>query len=166
MSVFWKPALPVRFHCCSVFSNQELSTDKKLFRFQSKVMENVVFWDVAPCRSCVNRRFGGTYRLHLQGRKIRERGTSVSRWPQAVATTKFGRWDGGFSCRRTAFSSVWLHMSCMAHEVALERFLSGILQLSTANYDSAIAVYSPISARWGVRYSRTDATSSYPWCFN
>jgi hypothetical protein len=26
----------------------------------------------------VNRRFGGTYRLHLQGRKIRERGTSVS----------------------------------------------------------------------------------------
>jgi hypothetical protein len=28
----------------------------------------------------VNRRFGGKYRLHLQGRKIRERGTSVSRW--------------------------------------------------------------------------------------
>jgi hypothetical protein len=29
-----------------------------------------------------NRRFGGTYRLNLQGRKIRERGTSVSRWLQ------------------------------------------------------------------------------------
>jgi hypothetical protein len=28
-----------------------------------------VSWDVAPCRSCVNRRFGGKYRLHLQGRK-------------------------------------------------------------------------------------------------
>jgi hypothetical protein len=27
-------------------------------------------WDVVPCRSCVNRRFGGTYRLHLQCRKI------------------------------------------------------------------------------------------------
>jgi hypothetical protein len=35
------------------------------------------FWDVAPWRSYVNRRFGGTYRLHLQGTKIRERGTSV-----------------------------------------------------------------------------------------
>jgi hypothetical protein len=35
-------------------------------------MKNVIFWDVAPCRSCVTRRFGGTYRLHLQGRKIRE----------------------------------------------------------------------------------------------
>jgi hypothetical protein len=44
------------------------------------ILKNTVFWDVAPCRSCVNRRFGGTYRLHRQGRKIRERGTSVSRW--------------------------------------------------------------------------------------
>jgi hypothetical protein len=34
-------------------------------------MKNVDFWDVAPGRSCVNRRFGGTDRLHLQGRKIR-----------------------------------------------------------------------------------------------
>jgi hypothetical protein len=41
-------------------------------------MKNAVFWDVAPCRSCVTRRFGGTYRLHIQGRKIRERGTSES----------------------------------------------------------------------------------------
>jgi hypothetical protein len=23
-------------------------------------LKNTVFWDVAPCRSCVNRRFGGT----------------------------------------------------------------------------------------------------------
>jgi hypothetical protein len=33
-------------------------------------LKNAVFWDVTPYRSCVNRRFGGTYRLHLQGRKI------------------------------------------------------------------------------------------------
>jgi hypothetical protein len=45
-------------------------------------MKNVVFWDVGPSISCVNRRFGGTYHLHLQGRNIRERGTSVSRWLQ------------------------------------------------------------------------------------
>jgi hypothetical protein len=36
-------------------------------------MKNVVFWDVALCRSWVNRRFGGMYRHHLQGRKIRSR---------------------------------------------------------------------------------------------
>jgi hypothetical protein len=45
-------------------------------------MKNAVFWDVAPCISCVKRRFGGTYRLHLQGRKIRVRGTNVCRWLQ------------------------------------------------------------------------------------
>jgi hypothetical protein len=32
-------------------------------------MKKAVFWDVAPCRYGVNRRFGGTYRLHLQGRR-------------------------------------------------------------------------------------------------
>jgi hypothetical protein len=44
-----------------------------------EAVKNAVFWDVAPCLSCVNRRFGGTYHLHLQGKKIRERGTSVSK---------------------------------------------------------------------------------------
>jgi hypothetical protein len=45
-------------------------------------MMNVVFWDVALCSFGVNRLFGGTYRLHLQGRKIRERRTRVIRWLQ------------------------------------------------------------------------------------
>jgi hypothetical protein len=31
-------------------------------------MKNAVFWDVAPCGFIINQRFGGTYRLHLQGR--------------------------------------------------------------------------------------------------
>jgi hypothetical protein len=45
-------------------------------------MKSVVFWDVALCRSGVDRHFGGTYRLHLQGSKIRKRSTSVGRWLQ------------------------------------------------------------------------------------
>jgi hypothetical protein len=32
--------------------------------FTAVTMKNAVFWDVAPCRSCVNRRFGGTHCLH------------------------------------------------------------------------------------------------------
>jgi hypothetical protein len=32
-------------------------------------MKKTVFWDVAPCASGVNRRFGGTYRLQIQGRR-------------------------------------------------------------------------------------------------
>jgi hypothetical protein len=35
------------------------------------VMKNIIFWDITPCNHLkVNRLFGGTYRLHLQGRKI------------------------------------------------------------------------------------------------
>jgi hypothetical protein len=33
---------------------------------QQTILKNSVFRDVAPCKSCVNRRFGGTYRHHLQ----------------------------------------------------------------------------------------------------
>jgi hypothetical protein len=52
--------------------------------FTAVTMKNTVFWYVEPCISCANRRFLETYRLHLQGRKIRERGTSVSRWLQRM----------------------------------------------------------------------------------
>jgi hypothetical protein len=45
-------------------------------------LKRAAFWDVVPCIYCVNRRFGGTYRLHFQGRIICGRGTSVSRWLQ------------------------------------------------------------------------------------
>jgi hypothetical protein len=35
------------------------------------VMKSTVFWDITMCSPLkVNRRFGGTYRLHLQGRRI------------------------------------------------------------------------------------------------
>jgi hypothetical protein len=47
--------------------------------FTEVAVKNDVSCDVTLCRSCVNLRFGGTYRLHLQGRKIREQGTSVSK---------------------------------------------------------------------------------------
>jgi hypothetical protein len=34
------------------------------------VMKNIIFWDITPCSPLiVNSRFGGTYRLHLQGRR-------------------------------------------------------------------------------------------------
>jgi hypothetical protein len=50
--------------------------------FTAVTKKNAVYWDVAPYRSCVKGRFGGMYRLHLQGIKIRERGTSLSRFTQ------------------------------------------------------------------------------------
>jgi hypothetical protein len=48
------------------------------------ILKNAVFWDVTLCRSYVSRRFGGTYLFHLPGTKIREWGSSISRWLQTV----------------------------------------------------------------------------------
>jgi hypothetical protein len=31
----------------------------------------IIFWEMTPCGSYKNRRFGGTYRLHLQGARVR-----------------------------------------------------------------------------------------------
>jgi hypothetical protein len=61
--------------------------------FTAVTMKNAAFWDVAPCRSCVNWRFGGMFRLHIQGRKIRERGTRVSRLLQTELPVR-KRMDG------------------------------------------------------------------------
>jgi hypothetical protein len=70
--------------CYWILMLQHGSLNVTNFHFEKWERKDAVFWDVAPFRSCVNRRFGGTYRFHLQGRKIRERGTSVSRWLQSA----------------------------------------------------------------------------------
>jgi hypothetical protein len=31
----------------------------------------IIFWEMTPCGSYNNRRFGGCYRLHLQGARVR-----------------------------------------------------------------------------------------------
>jgi hypothetical protein len=36
-----------------------------------------IFWDIGPCGPYVNWRFGGTYNLHLQGKKSAEQETKV-----------------------------------------------------------------------------------------
>jgi hypothetical protein len=55
-------------------------------KFRTKYFIKNAVWNVAPCRSCVNRRFRGTYRFHLQIIKIHERGNNVSRWQPAASS--------------------------------------------------------------------------------
>jgi hypothetical protein len=31
----------------------------------------IIFWEMTPCGSYKNRRFGGSYRFHLQGARVR-----------------------------------------------------------------------------------------------
>jgi hypothetical protein len=53
----------------SLIHNTIKGNNSKRFEvFTAMTMKNIVFWDVAPCVSGLNRSFGGPYRLHLQGR--------------------------------------------------------------------------------------------------
>jgi hypothetical protein len=45
--------------------------------YTAVTMMNTVFWDMMPCGSCKNRRFGGTYRLHHKDGK-NQRAKNVS----------------------------------------------------------------------------------------
>jgi hypothetical protein len=55
----------------TVISQNSSADHLTLVRFEvftAVTMQNIFFWGVAPCGSGFIRRFGGTYRLHLQGR--------------------------------------------------------------------------------------------------
>jgi hypothetical protein len=53
-----------------------LSLGVRLEVFAALTMKNTVFWDVALCRYCINRRFGGTYRLHLHVNEKKKKSAS------------------------------------------------------------------------------------------
>jgi hypothetical protein len=59
----------------SVIARDQNSKDEGKFSFvrfevfKAVTMKNAVFWDVTPCGSCKNRRFGGSQRLHQQDDK-------------------------------------------------------------------------------------------------
>jgi hypothetical protein len=69
----------------------------EVFPAMTTRMKNAIFQDVAPCRSCVNWHFRGTYRLHLKGRKICEWETSMKRWLALYGATS----------QKTAFFRQW-----------------------------------------------------------
>jgi hypothetical protein len=55
------------YNCSSLTTGlQNLHSHVRFEVFTAVTMNNSVFWDVTPCKSCVKRRLGGAYHLHLQ----------------------------------------------------------------------------------------------------
>jgi hypothetical protein len=80
--------------------------------FTAVVMKSTILWDIKPCSLLkVNRRFGGTYRLLLHGRRISKAGNQrESRSQASLAWLIFRswRWKRYFPPkRRSTFN--WLH---------------------------------------------------------
>jgi hypothetical protein len=88
----WKPQnSKILIFTCSVFWVRLLKVN---LTKQPCILKNAVFRDMKPCRSCVNRRFGGTYRLHLQGRRVsparthHKSGSLLTKWLVGLKTRK------------------------------------------------------------------------------
>jgi hypothetical protein len=72
--------------------------------FTAVTMKNAVFWDVTLCRYFVNRRFGGTYRLHLQG----IRNPRAMNQHEQVAVYSYGG-----TPQKTAFFTEDMYVTCL-----------------------------------------------------
>jgi hypothetical protein len=76
-----------RYSNLNIYRRKDINSNVRFVVFTAVTMKSAVFRDVAQSNSCANRRFGGSYRLYLQGTNICERGTSVSKllqlFPQA-----------------------------------------------------------------------------------
>jgi hypothetical protein len=59
--------------------------------FTAVVMKSVIFWDMTPCSPLsFNRYFGGTYRLHLQGRRNKFSKQAGGNWGGVKRMPKHG----------------------------------------------------------------------------
>jgi hypothetical protein len=75
-------------------------------------MRNVIFCDVAPCVFIINRRFGGTCRLHLQGRRnnaSEEKCLKLTDCSSEALNENLGRksWAVGRSNQRSVLEERW-----------------------------------------------------------
>jgi hypothetical protein len=52
------------------------------------IMNAAIFWDITPCSPYMNRRFGGTFNLYLQGRKSVGKESSAKKIAGLISTLK------------------------------------------------------------------------------
>jgi hypothetical protein len=98
--------------------NTAAATNLSIVEFEvltAVVMKSTIFWDITQCSPLrVKRRFGGTYRLQLQGRKIsRARNQRESRWRAEQSVMQFF-WRNRGNLRRTSVKTASLQTEIWA----------------------------------------------------
>jgi hypothetical protein len=72
----------------SLFHPMHYSLNVRFEVFTAMTMKNGVFWDVRPCGSCQNRRFGGTYQFLRSVRRLLVTASIVPSSPILVTIMK------------------------------------------------------------------------------
>jgi hypothetical protein len=94
----------IQCHILTVMKRRWMKVEVTYF-WGKGTMKSIVFWDITPCSLLkVNRHFGGTYRLHLRGRKIcRARNQRESRWQTEPFQRAFNSLHGVISQKIVLF---------------------------------------------------------------
>jgi hypothetical protein len=114
-------------------------------RMEGHKVTNAVFWNVTPCGSCKNRRFGGTWRLHHQGDK--NRCIVLTEQSRMSACSLLGPREATDTDRHVSVTTWGSMTASSASEFALLMCPCGSKLLSAVRRPSA---YSPdfVSCRW------------------
>jgi hypothetical protein len=111
ISIFLTPSSGSPFQAAS-------RTDRcRIRRHNYSIQHNAVFWDVTPCRACVNRRFGGTYRS-LQPPPLA--GSSLA----GFSTLKMGTKHSSETSVHTRSTRRHIPEDCILHRHRLENLKS------------------------------------------
>jgi hypothetical protein len=78
--------------------------------FTAVAMKNADFWNMTPCNSCKNQRFGGTFRLHHHRDRNRRARNNVSSNYQLKNAVKFWQEPHGVTSQKTAFCKLIIHI--------------------------------------------------------
>jgi hypothetical protein len=104
-------------------------------------MKNAVFWDVAPCRSCVNRCFGRKYRLYLQGirnpraRNQCEQVAGDSVWRCVPPRRRLTQHLNGATSQKTALFMIFRSCSTDRHQHVARIQMKRLGSNSISHYD-------------------------------
>jgi hypothetical protein len=112
-------------------------------------MKIAFFWDVAPCGFYINRRFGGTCRLHLQGRRDNASEQNCQTVNSLTTVPRARTWEGEVGCgaggcsRSEQSSEVWREIIKTApggQTLFLTRFTSTLKMGATRSYETSVYI--------------------------
>jgi hypothetical protein len=86
--------------------------------------KSTIFWDMMPCGPLkVYRLFGGTYRLHLQGRKISRTRNQRESTCQAMSVLTFNGLHGVIAQNFVLFITAAVRISNLSKEEEINRII-------------------------------------------
>jgi hypothetical protein len=115
----------------------------------SPSLRNVVVWDVTPCGCCLNRRFGGSYHIHYQGKENSSPILSTLTIRRNVTPKRrFLQDPYGVTSQKTAFSKISHAVPRASPTICLNSYRSSRILLCLLTFCSWTVGASLLFSQW------------------